>query len=94
MIPVHKKGSKDKVKHYRPISLTFLVMKAFERILKEEILIRTSHLLDDRQHGFLNNKSCTTNMATFTDSVVMSINGNGTYSTDVVYFDFSKLLTL
>jgi hypothetical protein len=57
-------------------------MKAFERILKEEILIKTSHLLDDRQHGFLGNKSCTTNMATFTDSVVMSINDNETYSTD------------
>ena len=78
------------MENYRPISLTSLVMKAFERILKEEILIRTSHLLDDRQHAFLNKKSCTTNMATFTDSVVMSINDNETYSTDVVYFDFSK----
>jgi hypothetical protein len=29
-------------------------------------------------------------MVTFTDSVVMSINDNETYSTDVVYFNFSK----
>ena len=49
-------------------------MKTFERILKEELLARTSHLLDGRQHGFLMNRSCTTNMVNFVDSVVLSIN--------------------
>ena len=90
VVPVHKKGSKDNIENYRPISLTSLVMKTFERILKDEILIKTGHLLDHRQHGFLNLKSCTTNMVTFTDSVVLSINDCKTYSTDVIYFDFSK----
>ena len=58
VVPIHKKGGKDDIKNYRPISLTCLVMKLFERILKEELLLRTSHLLDSRQHGFLNLKSC------------------------------------
>ena len=62
-------------------------MKTFERILKDELLIRTSHLLDCRQ---LNFKSCTTIMVNFTDILVMSINDNQTLSTDVIYFDFSK----
>ena len=84
------KGSKDDIKNYRPISLTSLVMKTFERILKDELLIRTSHLLDCRQHGFLNFKSCTTKMVNFTDKLVMSINDTQTLSTDVIYFDFSK----
>ena len=65
-------------------------MKTFERILKEELLLRTSHLIDSRQHGFLNLKSCSTNMISFTDNVVFSINDTHTLSTDVVYFDFSK----
>ena len=69
-----KKGGKDDIINYRPISLTCLVMKRFERILKEELLLRTSHLLDSRQHGFLNLKSCSTNMISFTDNVVLSIN--------------------
>ena len=90
VVPIHKKGSKDDIKNYRPISLTSLVMKTFERILKDELLIRTSHLLDCRQHGFLNFKSCTTNMVNFTDKLVMSINDTQTLSTDVIYFDFSK----
>ena len=89
-MPVHKKGSKDDIKNYRPISLTSLFMKTFERILKDELLIRTSHLLDCRQHGFLNFKYCTTNMVNFTDKLVMSINDTQTLSTDVLYFDFSK----
>ena len=90
VVPVHKKGSKDDVENYRPISLTSLVMKTFERIIKEELLIRVMPLLDDRQHGFLNEKSCTTNMASFSDSVVLSINDCNAFGTDVVYFDFSK----
>ena len=73
-----------------PISLTSLVMKIFERILKDELLIRTSHLLDCRQHGSLNFKSCTSNMVNSTDKLVMSINDTQTLSTDVIYFDFSK----
>ena len=90
VVPIHKKGSKDDIKNYGPISLTSLVMKTFERILKDELLIRTSHLLDCRQHGFLNFKSCTTNLVNFTDKLVMSINDTQTLSTDVIYFDFSK----
>jgi hypothetical protein len=56
VVPVHKKGSKDDVENYRPISLTSLVMKSFERIIKEELLIRIMPLLDHRQHGFPNAK--------------------------------------
>ena len=88
VVPVHKKGSKENIENYRPISLTCLVMKTFERIIKEKILQNTSHLLDSRQHGFLRNKSCTTNMALFCDSLALSL--NDCIRTDVVYFDFSK----
>ena len=45
VVPVYKKGSKDDIENCRPISLTCLTMKTFERILKEELLARTSHLL-------------------------------------------------
>ena len=88
IVPVHKKGSKDNIENYRPISLTSLVMKTFERILKDEILSRTNHLLDSRQHGFLSKKSCSTNIAGFTDSIALSL--NDCQRTDVIYFDFSK----
>ena len=91
IVPVHKKGPKNYIESYRLISLiTSLVMKTFERILKEEIILKTSHLLDERQHGFSSQKSCTTNMLSFKDNVVMSLNDCDTMSVDVIYFDFSK----
>ncbi len=65
VVPIFKKGSKNDVENYRPISLTCLVMKVFERIVKEKLLSLTSDLLDSRQHGFLAHKSCSTNMVIF-----------------------------
>ena len=88
VVPVFKKGKKSTVENYRPISLTCLVMKIFERIVKEELLDHTSQYLDQRQHGFLSNKSCTTNMVNFCDSLALSLNNDE--RNDVVYFDFAK----
>ena len=45
VVPVHKKGAKENVENFRPISLTCLVMKTFERIIKDSILTRTNHVL-------------------------------------------------
>ena len=88
VVPVFKKGKKSDVENYRPISLTCLVMKIFERIIKEELLRHTGQYLDQRQHGFLANKSCTTNMVHFCDNLAISLNNDK--RTDVVYFDFAK----
>ena len=51
-IVVHAKGGKDNVENYRPISLTSLVMKTFEHIIKQELPLRASHLFDIRQNEF------------------------------------------
>ena len=63
-------------------------MKVFERIIKEELLLHTNSYLDQRQHGFLSQKSCTTNMVGFCDSLAISLNSQ--LRTDVIYFDFAK----
>lgn len=51
-------------------------------------MVRSQHLLDLRQHGFLPKKSCTTQMVSFVDSLAQTINESS--RTDVVYFDFMK----
>ena len=38
VVPVHKKGCKASVDNYRPISLTCLVMKVFEKLIRDEIM--------------------------------------------------------
>ena len=88
VVPVHKKDDKNKVTNYRPISLTSLVMKVFERILYDELLTRTIDKIDKRQHGFLRNRSCNSNLLIFTESIARSLHEK--IGTDIIYFDFAK----
>ena len=88
VVPVHKKGSKNNVENYRPISLTSLIMKQFEKVIRAELMSRCEHRINPSQHGFLPYKSCTTQMVLYTDSIARSLNEN--LKTDIVYFDFAK----
>ena len=88
VVPIHKKGSKSEVSNYRPISLTSLIMKLCEKVIRDELLRRCNHLIDQRQHGFLAQKSCCTQMVQFCDSLALSLNDN--IRSDVIYFDFQK----
>ena len=88
VVPVHKKGSKTSVENYRPISLTSLVMKIFEKIIRDELMIKCETKIYTNQHGFLPQKSCTTQMISFTDSIATAMNSS--IRSDIVYFDFAK----
>ena len=88
IVPIFKKGCNTDVENYRPISLTSLIMKAFERIIRDELYLRCEQYLDSRQHGFLPKRSCTTLMVDYCDSLALSLNSS--IETDVIYFDFSK----
>ena len=88
VVPVHKKGDKSLVKNYRPISLTCLVMKVFERLIRDKLFLICQDKISPHQHGFVPNKSCCTQMIEFTDSIAYNINNH--LQTDIVYFDFAK----
>ena len=51
-------------------------------------MARCSHLINDKQHGFLPEKSCTTQMVPYVDDLAFSLNKSSRI--DVVYFDFAK----
>ena len=88
VVPVYKKDDKNKVTNYRPISLTSLVMKVLERIIYDELFCRTINKIDTRQHGFIRNKSCNTNLLLFTESIARSLHEK--IGIDVIYSDFAK----
>ena len=58
IVPVHKKGDKSNIENYRPISLTSLVMKVMEKIIRNELYNKCQTLINESQHGFLPGKSC------------------------------------
>jgi endonuclease/exonuclease/phosphatase family metal-dependent hydrolase len=88
VVPVHKKDDKSLVENYRPISLTSLIMKVFERSIKTALYDKCVGLLDTRQHGFMNDRSCTTQMVPFTNDLALALNNKSRI--DVIYFDFAK----
>ena len=88
VVPIHKKDEKGSVENYRPISLTSLIMKIFEKCIRQELSNACDELLDPRQHGFINAKSCTMQMVPFTYDLALTLNNKA--KCDVIYFDFAK----
>ena len=69
--PLFKKGKKCDPKNYRPISLTSLVGKIMESILKDCIVnhLEKFSLIRNSQHGFIKGRSCLTNLIEFLEEV-------------------------
>ena len=59
---VYKKGNKHSPLNYRPISLTSVVCKIFESIIRDQIMehLLVNNLLNANQHGFVPKRSCMT----------------------------------
>ena len=88
--PLFKKGCRDKAENYRPVSLTSIVGKVLESIIKDKIVkfLEEHKLLRDSQHGFTGGRSCLTNLLEFFESVTKELeDGN---NVDMVYLDFCK----
>ena len=88
VVPVHKKGDKSNVENYRPISLTCLIMKVFEKLVRERLYRACLEKVTPHQHGFVPLKSCTTQLIEF--NCELAINLNQHLQTDIIYFDFQK----
>ncbi|CAI5677546.1 unnamed protein product [Oreochromis niloticus] len=52
IVPVAKGSSPKVLNDFRPVALTSLVMKSFEKIIKKEILMHVEHHLDPFQFAF------------------------------------------
>ena len=88
IVPIHKKENKNNVQNYRPISLTCIISKVFEKCIRDEILLHCQHLLNDSQHGFLPLRLCTTQLVTFAYDISLGFNSN--HIMDIIYFNFAK----
>ena len=88
VVPIHKKGPKNDVTNYRPVSLTSLVMKVFEKCIRDKIYNLCKDKITPNQHGFLPNRSCTTQLVPFVNSLSFTLNCKG--QSDIIYFDFAK----
>ena len=90
VVPLFKKGDKKEVSNYRPVSLTSLVGKILEKVIKNRIcdFLEKNGLIMDSQHGFRTGRSCLTNLLSFFEYVTRKLDEAS--DVDIIYLDFSK----
>jgi hypothetical protein len=88
--PIFKTGDKKDPGNYRPISLTSVVCKMLETIIRDKLVthLEQHSLLHNSQHGFRIGRNCTTNLLEFYDKVI-NLHDNGE-PIDIIYLDFKK----
>ena len=90
IIPLFKKGSRNKSENYRPVSLTSVICKLLDRLIKDHMVdfLVKHKLLNSSQHGFLKARSCLTNMLCFLEEITKWIDVGS--PVDIIYLDFQK----
>ena len=87
---IFKKGNRHEAVNYRPISLTSVVCKLMETLVKQEIVkhMEENDLLSKKQHGFVKGRTTTTQLLSYlTECAEIVASGK---VVDAIYFDFAK----
>ncbi len=90
IVPVFKGGDRSHASSYRPISLTPIVMKIFERVVRKQMInfMSDNSVFNPSQHGFREGRSCLSALLTVYDNVVSML--SSAESIDMIYLDFAK----
>ena len=88
IVSLYKKGNKRDTLNYRLVSLTSILCKLYEELVRKHLLGHIENKIIDCQHGFVDRKSCFSNLLESIDSV-LSLLDQGC-PVDVLYMDFCQ----
>ena len=88
VVALHKKRSMYNPNEYRPVSLTCILCKVYEKLVREYILEGIKKAISSKQHGFTRGRSCLSNLLETID-VANDLLAEGSCA-DILYFVFSK----
>ena len=88
--PIFKKGKKQLASNYRPVSLTCILCKVQESIIRDDLIahMNANGLISKRQFGFLSGRSIILQLLHVVDEWTDILDAGGTI--DVCYMDFMK----
>jgi len=91
IVPIFKGGNKNNPMNYRPVSLTSVVVKICERIIKQRWMkyLEDNNVLTNRQFGFRGGRSCVTNLIGFYSRVIDIVQERDGW-VDCAYLDLKK----
>ena len=91
IIPIYKKGDRNKPKNHKPVSQTSSFGRVCEYIISEFILthLQSNDLLSPHQFGFIPNKSSCSQLLTCLHDWIQSFTETDSINS-VIYTDFSK----
>jgi hypothetical protein len=81
IVPANKKGDKEYVENYRPISLLCVTSKVLERCVLNNIKTRLYDAVNMCQHGFMAGRSCISNLIDTLDYVGSCLDSGGGWRT-------------
>ena len=91
IIPIYKGGKKTEPLNYRPVSLTSVVSKICEVIIKQQWVkyLEEDKIVTNNQYGFRKGRSCVTNLLSFYTRVIDVVDNRDGW-VDAVYLDIKK----
>ena len=89
VVPIYRrKGGKNPVENYRAISIQPILAKIFEGFVNRALRNHIDKLITNNQHGFMKQKSCTTNLTCYTDFITKTFDNKTQLHT--IYTDFRR----
>ena len=91
IVPIYKNGCKMEPLNYRPVSLTSILCKICEEVIKERWVahLEEENVFHEGQFGFRKGKSCVSNLLCFYSRVIDIIQEREGWA-DCVYLDLKK----
>ena len=87
---IFKKGSPAEAGNYRPVSLTSIVCKIMESVIRNHVMtfMKEHNIMRDEQHGFRQGRSCVTQLLQIMEMWTKMLEEGA--DIDVIYLDFRK----
>lgn len=88
LIPIFKSGTRANIENYRGVAISSSIPKLFESLVCDALYNEVKNYLSPDQHGFVKNRSVSSNLVEFTNIAIPHIEKG--FQVDTIFTDFTK----